>query len=102
MMNGRLGVESTPGQGSVFTFSAELHVAGPTEAESKTTSKALERSTVLVVDDKGFGGGGVAVEVINHFQDETPKREMDLIRQRLNRASEEYEQWQRSERKRSQ
>jgi PAS domain S-box-containing protein len=51
MMNGRLGVESTPGQGSVFTFSAELHVAGPTEAESKTTSKALERSTVLVVDD---------------------------------------------------
>jgi phage-related protein len=51
---------------------------------------------------KGFGGGGVAVEVINHFQDETPKREMDLIRQRLNRASEEYEQWQRSERKRSQ
>ena len=30
---------------------------------------------------------------------ETPKREMDLITLRLNRASEEYKQWQRSERK---
>ena len=79
---------------------------------------------------KGFGGGGVlevvddfdgdtyravytvrfreVVYVLHAFQkkstrgNETPKREMDLIRQRLNRASEEYEQWQRSERKRSQ
>ena len=79
---------------------------------------------------KGFGSGGVlevvddfdgdtyravdtvrfreVVYVLHAFQkkstrgNETPKREMDLIRQRLNRASEEYEQWQRSERKRSQ
>jgi len=79
---------------------------------------------------KGFGGGGVlevvddfdgdtyravytvrfreVVYVLHAFQKkstrgiETPKREVDLIRQRLNRASEEYELWRRSERKRSQ
>lgn len=74
---------------------------------------------------KGFGGGGV-LEVVDDFDGDTyravytvrfrevvyvlhafqkkstrgvvtPKREMDLIRQRLNRASEEYEQWQGSE-----
>jgi phage-related protein len=79
---------------------------------------------------KGFGGGGVlevvddfdgdtyravytvrfrkVVYVLHAFQKkstrgfQTPKRELDLIKQRLNRASEEYEQWQRSERKPSQ
>ena len=76
---------------------------------------------------KGFGGGGVlevvddfdgdtyravytvrfreVVYVLHAFQKkstrgiQTPKRELDLIRQRLNRASEEYELWRRSERK---
>ena len=79
---------------------------------------------------KGFGGGGVlevvddfdgdtyravytvlfreVVYVLHAFQKkstrgiQTPKREIELIRQRLKRAGEEYEQWQRSERKSSQ
>jgi phage-related protein len=78
---------------------------------------------------KGFGGGVLevvddfdgdtyravytvrfrkVVYVLHAFQKkstrgiQTPKRELDLIKQRLNRASEEYEQWQRSERKPSQ
>ncbi len=78
---------------------------------------------------KGFGGGGVlevvddfdgdtyravytvrfgeVVYVLHAFQKkstrgiQTPKREVELIKLRLKRASEEYEQWQRSERKRS-
>jgi phage-related protein len=76
---------------------------------------------------KGFGGGGVlevvddfdgdtyravytvrfreVVYVLHAFQKkstrgiQTPKREIELIRQRLKRAGEEYEQWQRSQRK---
>jgi phage-related protein len=76
---------------------------------------------------KGFGGGGV-LEVVDDFDGETyravytvrfpevvyvlhafqkkstrgiqtPKREIELIRQRLRRAGEEYEQWQRNEQK---
>ena len=74
---------------------------------------------------KGFGGGGVlevvddfdgdtyravytvrfreVVYVLHAFQKkstrgiQTPKRELELIKQRLKRASEEYELWRRSE-----
>ena len=76
---------------------------------------------------RGFGGGGVlevvddfdgdtyravytvrfreVVYVLHAFQkkstrgSQTPKREIELIRQRLKRASEEYEQWRKSERR---
>jgi PAS domain S-box-containing protein len=51
MMEGRLSAESTPGEGSTFTFTAELGVAGPSEAEDKASKKALKGRTVLVVDD---------------------------------------------------
>jgi phage-related protein len=75
---------------------------------------------------KGFGGGGVlevvddfdgdayrvvytvrfheVVYVLHAFQKkstrgiQTPKREIDLIKQRIKRASEEHEQWRRSDR----
>ncbi len=78
---------------------------------------------------KGFGGGGVLevgttstatpIEpftpcgsvrwstVLHAFQKkstrgiQTPKRDLELIKLRLKRASEEYEQWQRNERKES-
>ena len=79
---------------------------------------------------KGFGGAGVlevaddydgdtyravytvrfagAVYVLHAFQKKsksgiaTPKREMDLIEQRLKRAREDYERWSRSEKRESQ
>ncbi|MEQ1855235.1 MAG: response regulator [Longimicrobiales bacterium] len=52
MMNGQLDVESTPGQGSTFTFSAALR------AETKSDDAGLHRAalkgrTVLIVDDHG-------------------------------------------------
>ena len=74
MMNGRLGVESTPGVGSVFTFTARLQVAGASEADAKHAAKALAKSAVLVVDDNAaarqalstyirrWGGQPVAVD----------------------------------------
>ena len=74
MMDGRLSAESTPGVGSVFTFTATLEVAGASEAEPKEAAKALERRTVLIVDDNAaarralagyvrrWGGQPVAVD----------------------------------------
>ncbi|HUF75176.1 MAG TPA: response regulator, partial [Longimicrobiales bacterium] len=74
MMDGRLDVESSPGVGSVFTFTAQLEVAGPSEAEARDGAKALERRSVLIVDDhaatrsalsgyvRRWGGEPVAVE----------------------------------------
>jgi PAS domain S-box-containing protein len=74
MMNGRLAVESEPGVGSVFSFTAELEAAGPSEAEAKAAAKALKRRTVLVVDNcpaarqalvgyvRRWGGQPVAVD----------------------------------------
>ncbi len=74
MMHGELGVESTLGEGSTFTFTAELRAAGPSEAERKETSKALRRRSVLIVDDgsaarrvvtgyvRRWGGQPVAVD----------------------------------------
>jgi len=74
MMNGRLTVESEPGVGSVFSFTAELAAAGPSEAEAKSAAKALKRRSVLLVDNstaarqalaayiRRWGGQPVAVE----------------------------------------
>jgi two-component system, sensor histidine kinase and response regulator len=74
MMDGRLGVESEPGAGSVFTFTARLEVAGPSEAEASVAAGALARRTVLVVDNSAavrqalagyirrWGGQPVAVD----------------------------------------
>jgi two-component system, sensor histidine kinase and response regulator len=74
MMDGRLDVESTPGVGSVFTFTARLGVARTAEAEARDVGKALEGRTVLVVDANAavrsalsgyvrrWGGQPVAVE----------------------------------------
>jgi len=79
--------------------------------------KGFGSSGVLeVVDD--FEGGTYravytvrfrdVVYVLHAFQKkstrgiQTPKREIELIRQRLKRASEEYEQWRESQRKPSQ
>jgi signal transduction histidine kinase/CheY-like chemotaxis protein len=51
MMNGRLGVESTPGQGSTFRFTAALKVARAAESDSRVGRGALKGRGVLIVDD---------------------------------------------------
>jgi phage-related protein len=62
----------------------------------------FDRSTYRAVYTVRFEG---VVYVLHAFQKksrhgiQTPKREIELVRQRLKRASEEYEQWQESQRK---
>jgi len=53
MMSGRLSVESSPGEGSEFTFTAVLGVGagGASGANGRGASRALEGATILVVDD---------------------------------------------------
>ncbi|HEX5685612.1 MAG TPA: PAS domain-containing protein [Ideonella sp.] len=49
MMGGEIGVDSAPGQGSRFWFTAQLH-AGPT-THATTPLRALQGRRVLLVDD---------------------------------------------------
>jgi CheY-like chemotaxis protein len=53
MMNGRIGVESRPGIGSKFWFTARLGIPAPTqdEPESRDADRGLENKSILVVDD---------------------------------------------------
>ncbi|MSR20132.1 MAG: response regulator [Gemmatimonadetes bacterium] len=51
MMGGRLGVESTLGQGSTFRFAVKLQMAAAEGADASTKPAALEGRAALIVDD---------------------------------------------------
>jgi signal transduction histidine kinase/DNA-binding response OmpR family regulator len=63
MMDGELGVDSTPGRGSRFHFSASFGL-GPECAANDATSSNLRGARVLVVDDND-----AAREVLVHMAD---------------------------------
>src|SRR5690606_41360280 len=51
LMNGRIGVSSTPGNGSTFWFTAVFGRVSTSAARSATTPSTLRGRRVLVVDD---------------------------------------------------
>jgi PAS domain S-box-containing protein len=50
-MGGKIGVQSTPGMGSTFTFTAILGIQAETPSQKKVVPVALRGLKVLVVDD---------------------------------------------------
>jgi len=61
MMDGELGLDSAPGRGSRFYFSASFGI-GPADAEAASSNRGLHGKQVLVVDDND-----TAREVIVHM-----------------------------------
>jgi CheY-like chemotaxis protein len=51
MMNGELSLESAPGEGSTFSFTAEFGLAGPPDGDVESPPESLLGLPVLIVDD---------------------------------------------------
>jgi len=62
MMNGDVGVDSTYGKGSTFTFTVKCAKSGRSEEESRTLPDGLKGMKALIVDDNA-----AAREVLSHY-----------------------------------